>query len=135
MDGITYLEKTSWGNFDKGKDLIAAAENYKRKFGYYPEAILADRIYQTRENRTFCTSHDIQLSSPPLGRRKAEMTEEKVQGQLYCDACERNGIEGGNGNAKRRWGLNFIMSKMDETAKTDAAFSIKAMNVAHRLAR
>jgi hypothetical protein len=134
VDGFTYLEKSSWSSFNEGKELIAAAENYKRKFGYYPEAILADRIYQTRENRAFCTLHDIRLSGPPLGRRKAEMTEEKVQGQLYRDACERNGIEGRNGNAKRRWGLNLIMSKLDETAKTEAALSIIAMNVAHRLA-
>ena len=134
VDGFTYLEKSSWSSFNEGKELIAAAENYKRKFGYYPEAILADRIYQTRENRAFCASHGIRLSGPPLGRRKAEMTEEKVQGQLYRDACERNGIEGRNGNAKRRWGLNLIMSKLDETAKTEAALGIIAMNVAHRLA-
>ena len=62
------------------------------------------------------------------------MTEEKVQGQIYRDACERNAVEGRNGNAKRRWGLNLIMSKLDETAKTEAALSIIVMNVAHRLA-
>ena len=134
VDGFTYLEKSSWSSFNEGKELIAAAENYKRKFGYYPEAILADRIYQTRENRAFCALHDIRLSGPPLGRRKAEMTEEKVQGQIYRDACERNRIEGRNGNAKRRWGLNLIMSKLDETARTEAALGIIAMNVAHRLA-
>ena len=134
VDGFTYLEKTSWNNFNEGKELIAAAENYKRKFGYYPEAILADRIYQTKENRVFCSANGIRLSGPPLGRRKADMTEEKVQGQIYRDACERNAVEGRNGNAKRRWGLNLIMSKLDETAKTEAALSIIVMNVAHRLA-
>ena len=134
VDGFTYLEKTSWSSFNEGKELINATENYKRRFGCYPEAILADRIYQTRENRAYCAEHDIRLSGPPLGRRKSGMTEEKVQGQMYRDACERNAVEGRNGNAKRRWGLDLIMSKLDETAKTEAALSIIAMNVSHRLA-
>lgn len=96
VDGFTYLEKTSWSSFNEGKELINAAENYKRRFGYYPEAILADRIYQTRENRTYCAEHDIRLSGPPLARRKTGMTEEKVLGQMYRDACERNAVEGRN---------------------------------------
>ena len=134
VDGFTYLEKTSWNSFNEGKELIDVAEDYRRKFGCYPEAILADRIYQTRENRAFCKAHDIRLSGPPLGRRKADSTDEKIQGQLYRDACERNAVEGRNGNAKRRWGLDLIMSKLEETAKTEAALSIIAMNVAHCLA-
>ena len=53
---------------------------------------------------------------------------------MYRDACERNAIEGRNGNAKRRWGLDRIMAKLDETAKTEAILNIIAMNVSHRLA-
>ena len=135
VDGYTYLERTSWSNFNEGNDLISTVENYKRKFGYYPAAILADRIYQTRNNRNYCTQHGIRLSGPPLGRRKVGETDSKVQRQIYRDACERNAVEGRNGNAKRRWGLDLIMSKLDETAKTEAALNIIAMNVAHRLTR
>ena len=32
---------------------VSIAENYKRKFGCYPAAILADKIYQTRKNRSY----------------------------------------------------------------------------------
>ena len=94
--------------------------------------VLADRIYQTRKNRSYCAQHGIRLSGPPLGRRKAGETDAKVQRQIYRDACERNAVEGRNGNAKRRWGFDLIMSKLDETAKTEAALNIIAMNVAHR---
>ena len=135
VDGYTYLERTSWNNFNEGNDLISATENYRRKFGCYPTAILADRIYQTRKNRAYCAQHGIRLSGPPLGRRKAGETDAAVQRQIYRDACERNAVEGRNGNAKRRWGLDLIMSKLDETAKAEAALNIIAMNVAHRLAR
>ena len=135
VDGYTYLERTSWSNFNEGNDLISTAESYRRKFGCYPAAILTDRIYQTRKNHAYCAQHGIRLSGPPLGRRKAGETDAKVQRQIYRDACERNAVEGRNGNAKRRWGLDLIMSKLDETAKTEAALNIIAMNVAHRLTR
>ena len=135
VDGYTYLEQTSWSNFNEGCDLQAVAEEYCRKFGCYPEAILADKIYQNRENRRYCAEHDIRLTGPALGRPKKGDTGAKEARQIYKDACARNAVEGRNGNLKRRYGLDLIMSKLDETAKTEAALNILAMNVAHRLHR
>ena len=131
--GYTFLEQTSWNNFNEGGDLQTAVEDYKRKFGCYPSAVLADRIYQTRSNKLFCAQHGIRLSGPPLGRRKASLTEANVNRQIYRDSCERNAIEGRNGNSKRRFGLDRIFSKLDETAKTEAALILLAMNASHRL--
>ena len=54
---------------------------------------------------------------------------------MYKDSCDRNAIEGRNGNSKRRFGLDRIFSKLDETAKTEAALIILAMNACHKLAR
>ena len=133
--GYTFLEQTSWNNFNEGGDLQAAVEDYKRKFGCYPSAVLADRIYQTRSNKLFCAQHDIRLSGPPLGRRKTSLTDSKIKRQIYKDSCERNAIEGRSGNSKRRFGLDRIFSKLDETAKTEAALIILAMNASHRLVR
>ena len=52
---------------------------------------------------------------------------------MYKDSCERNWIEGKNGLAKRRYGLNLIMSKLDENAKTEAAFALLVMNASRKL--
>ena len=54
---------------------------------------------------------------------------------MYRDACERNAIEGRTGVAKRRFGLDRIFSKLDDTAKTEAALFLLAMNASLRLAR
>lgn len=135
VDGYTYLEQTCWSSFNEGADLEAAVEDYFRKFGCYPSAVLADRIYQTRRNKMFCAQLGIRLSGPPLGRRKASETDTKIKRQIYRDACERNAIEGRNGNAKRRFGLDRLFSKLDETAKTEAALIILAMNASLRLVR
>ncbi len=52
---------------------------------------------------------------------------------MYQDSCERNMIEGKNGLAKRRYGLDLVMSKLEENAKTEAAFSILVMNVFRKI--
>ena len=135
VNGYTFLEQTSWRNFNEGGDLQAAVEDYARKFGCYPSAVLADRIYQTRANKLFCSKLGIRLSGLPLGRRKASETDAKIKRQMYKDSCERNAIEGRSGNSKRRFGLDRILSKLDETAKTEAALIILAMNASHRLVR
>lgn len=135
VDGFTYLEQTSWSNFNEGCDLQGVVEEYHRKFGCYPEAVLADKIYQTRDNRRYCSERGIRLSGPALGRPRKGQAGAKEARQMYRDACERNAVEGRNGNLKRRYGLNLIMSRMDETAKTEAALNILAMNAAHRLHR
>lgn len=135
VDGFTFLEQTCWSNYNEGCDLPAVVEGYFRKFGCYPEAVLADRIYQTRANRAFCKEKGIRISGPALGRPKAGETDRKQKRQIYKDACDRNAVEGRNGNAKRRFGLDLIAAKLDETAKTEAALILIAMNAALRLAR
>lgn len=134
VDGYTFLEQTSWTNFNEGCDLQAAVEEYRRRFGIYPEVVLADRIYQTRSNRSYCAELGIRLSGPGLGRKRAG-AEQKEQRQMLRDSGERNAIEGRNGNLKRKFGLDLIFCKLNENAKTEAALNILAMNAAYRLCR
>ena len=134
VQGFTFLEQTCWNNFNESKDLIPTVEAYYRRHGCYPKAVLADRIYQTRENKKYCRKRHIRLSGLPLGRRKSADLEARLKRQCYRDSCDRNAIEGRIGNCKHRFGLDLIMSKLDETSKTEAALNITAMNVAYRLA-
>ena len=135
VDGYTYLERSSWSNFNEGSDLKSVVEAYHKRFGFYPEAVLADRIYQTRENRRYCKELGIRLTGPALGRKKTGETGAKEARQMYRDACERNAVEGRNGNLKRRYGLDRIMSKLEETSETEAILNILAMNAAQKLRR
>jgi len=128
VDGYTYIEQTCWNAYNEGCDLKAVTEDYRRKFGFYPVAILADKIYQTRENRAYCKAGGIRLSGPALGRPKKEKDQIEAQKQMYRDACDRNAVESRNGNLKRKYGLDLIMSKLDETAKTEAGMDILVMN-------
>ena len=131
----TSLERSSWSNFNEGSDLKTVVEAYHRRFGFYPEAVLADRIYQTRENRRYCKELGIRLTGPALGRKKAGETGAKEARQMYRDSCERNAVEGRNGDLKRRYGLDRIMSKLEETSETESILNILAMNAAQKLRR
>ena len=132
VNGFTFLEYQSWNNFHEGTQLIAMVEQYRQRFGVYPKVILADKIYRSRDNLSFCKEKGIRLSGPKLGRPpKEENPLDQVQ--AYKDNCQRNWIEGRNGIAKRRYGLDLIMSTLPETAMTEAVLNILAMNVAHLL--
>ena len=132
VNGYVYLEQTSWENFNESTDLIPCAEDYKRKFGFYPKAILADKIYQTKANKKYCKEHGIRLSGRSLGRKNQEQKEAEAE-QMYRDSCERNWVEGKNGLLKTRYGMSRVMCKLDESAKSDLVFAILAMNAFRKL--
>ena len=132
VNGFTFIGKQSFDNFNEGKKLIECVEEYYDRFGFYPEAVIADQIYRTRENRAYCKGHGIRLTGPPLGRKKKD-SEDSEREQAYADSCDRNTVESRNGIAKRRFGLELIMCWSKENALTEAAHNVMAMNVAHLL--
>jgi len=134
VDGFTFLEKQSFNNFNEGVTLIAAIERYRGRFGAYPEAILADKLYRNRENLRYCKEQGIRLSGPRLGRPKAADIQADRE-QAYQDSCQRNMVEGRIGVSKRRYGLSRIMAYLPETALNEAAMQIFVMNVAHLIRR
>ena len=130
VDGFTFIEKISWENYNEGIDLIEQIERYRNRFGYYPESVHGDKIYQNRANRQFCKTHQIRMSGPPLGRplkEKEEQREKKKQREQ--DERDRIPVEGKFGTAKRRYGLNRILTKRKETSETTIALIILVMNL------
>jgi len=129
IKGFTFIERQSWDNFNEGITLIDSLEKYRKRHGCWPEAVLADTIYRTRDNRRFCKENGIRLSGPRLGRPKKEEIEADKH-QAYQDSCDRNMVESRNGIAKRRYGLDRIFAYGDKTAETEAAMIVFAMNMA-----
>ncbi|GKV68544.1 hypothetical protein NCCP2716_10420 [Sporosarcina sp. NCCP-2716] len=103
---------------------------YKNHFGHYPEAVLADTIYRTRENRKFCKELGIRLSGPRLGRPAKDphvlAEQKKVEKQ---DHGERNAIEGKFGEGKRTYELGLIQTRLQATSETTIALQLVIMNL------
>ncbi|MBL7755370.1 MAG: hypothetical protein JNM44_12915 [Chitinophagaceae bacterium] len=66
MNGMAFLDELSWEAFNEGTQLRNSIEKYKERFGHYPQAILANKIYCNRENRAWLKEIGIQLKAKPL---------------------------------------------------------------------
>ena len=132
VNGYAYIENLEWENYNEGTRLKESIERYKKQFGFYPEAVLADKIYRNRDNLDYCKEKGIRLSGPMLGRprKKAEGQDKKIQKQ---DESERNLIESTFGVGKRRFGLGRIMAKLKCTSETVIALQFLVMNLEHKL--
>jgi len=130
VNGFTAIEKISWDNFNESTGLRASVERYKAKYGCYPEAILADKLYRNRKNLAYCKERGIRLSGPRLGRPPKDEKKNKAHKKLeHQDTCERNAVEGKFGEGKRTYGLERIKTKLKETSETVIGLNILAMNL------
>src|SRR5699024_6624462 len=130
VNGYAFLDVLSWDAYHEGKYLRNSVEQYKKRYGYYPEAVLADTIYRTRENRAYCKKLGIRLSGPKLGRPSKNERVNKTQKQIEKqDASERNAIEGKFGEGKRRYGLGLISACLRQTSETAISLSLLLMNI------
>jgi len=87
------LRIISWEAYNEGTRLITIIEQYKKRLGYYPQEVAADKIYCNRANRARLKELAIRLRAKALERPSAVKTEHVSPG-------ERNPIEGKFGQAK-----------------------------------
>ena len=139
IDGVSFVDRISWNNYNEGLDLIGQIEIYRMRFGCYPESVHADKIYRNRNNRRYCKKYHIRLSGPKLGRppkitqANAEHLKAQKQ-QARQDEIDRNAVEGKFGQGKRRYSLNRIMTKLAGTSETAIMLSFLVMNLKRWLA-
>ncbi|MBS4054436.1 MAG: IS5 family transposase [Thermaerobacter sp.] len=132
VNGFARIEELSWNNFNEGITLQASVERYRERTGHYPEAVIVDQIYRTRENIRYCKERGIRLSGPPLGR-PSEAEKNKDKRLALQDGKLRNAIEGKFGEGKRRYGLGRIMACLRETSEAVIALNTIVMNLEHCL--
>jgi hypothetical protein len=132
VGGYTFIEKLDFESFNEGTLLQEAVEHYFRRFGCYPEAVLADSIFRNRENLAWLKLRGIRISGPKLGR-KPKVVSAEVKQVERADNGERNAIEGSYGVAKRKYGLDLIRTKLENTTKSAIILQFLVMNLDRRL--
>jgi hypothetical protein len=134
VNGMAEVYRLSWDSYNECKDLKGQIERYKQRYGGYPEAVCADKIYRTRENLQYCQEYGIRLSGPKLGRpfidndkNKARIREQrKIERE---DESMRIAVEGKFGEGKRRYTLDCIGTKLKETSETSIMMVFLVMNL------
>ena len=132
VEGFSFVDRRSWDSYNEGGDLIEQIEDFRRRFGCYPESVHVDKIYRNRENRAFCKKHGIRMSGPPLGRKPQNVSAADKK-QAAADEAIRNHVEGKFGQAKRRFSLGRIMTKLASTSAAQISLSFLVMNLERAL--
>lgn len=126
-EGYGRIEKISFEAYNESTGLTEAIERFRERTGYYPERVLADQIYRTRENRNYCKERGIRLSGPKLGRPSINAKVDKKQ--EYQDNTDRIEVERTFSLSKRCYGMNCITTKLEETQLTSIALSVFVTNL------
>lgn len=124
------VEEIHWDAYNEGTTLKALIERYRERTGKYPDRILVDMIFRTRENLAWCKEKGIRLNGLRLCRPPKER-------QKYLDtlkveregAGEHNEIEGCMGVCKRRYGLDLLMIRLKHTSEMDIYAAILTRNL------
>jgi hypothetical protein len=139
VKGYGFVDRTSWDNFNESGDLQDQVEAYKRRFGFYPESVHADKLYRTRDNLRYCKTRGIRLSGPRLGRppavtaKNADRLKAEAK-QARQDEIDRIPIEGKFGQGKRKYGIGRLMTKLAQTSETAISLCFLVMNLERWLA-
>lgn len=67
-EGYTFIDHHSWDAYNESSDLELQIQNYKKRFGYLPAVVLADKIYMNKNNRRYLKEQEIKTYCKPLGR-------------------------------------------------------------------
>ena len=135
VDGYVYLDRLNWNAYNEGGDLISQIENFKERFGYYPEWVSGDKLYGNRTNRDYMKKRDIKYTGVALGRRLKELTRERkeLEKKRKQKSKERSQVEGVFGVCKRKYDLDLVKAKTKETSESWIGMVYLIMNIARFL--
>ena len=121
-EGVACVDHLRWNAFHEGGDLKSQVEAYRVRYGCYPEVVLGDPAYGTRDNRKYLKGNGIRFAGKPLGRPR-KVTEEnkeelkRLKAQRRADYLQRIPIEGKFGQGKNGYNLNYIRAKRADTSE------------------
>jgi len=130
VDGYLRIEDLRWDAFNKSTTFQESVENYCKSYGHYLERVLADTIFQTRENLRYCKEHDIRLNGPKLGKASSDPAVHNQEKYLeWLESSERRDIERRFVINKRCYSLGCITAKLQHTSEVMILISIQTFNL------
>ena len=125
--GHARLEKISFDPYNESTIFQDVIERYHQRTGHYPNRVLVDQIYRTRNNLSYCKEHQIEVSGPKLGRKPAGKTGPTKDEKQDCR--DRNEVERFFSLDKRCNGAGLIKMKLEETALNTIALTVLVTNL------
>jgi IS5 family transposase len=129
FNGYARISTLSWNAYHEAADLKQQVEEYRKLHGYYPAVVIADKIYGTRENRSWLNKLGIRYSGKPLGRPSKQSQTPYQKSRARKENGERNHVEGKFGQAKNGYNLNKIRARRARTSESWIACIFFVMNL------
>jgi IS5 family transposase len=132
VKGFAFLDHLDWNAFNESLDLKDQVESYRDRFECYPEEVIGDTLYGTRENRRYLKERGIVFSGKSLGRPPKLTDEEARDARKKRKVQEgiRSQIEGKFGEGKRKYDLDLVKTKTQRTSESWIAAVFFVMNLA-----
>jgi hypothetical protein len=129
QNGYARINTLSWEAYNEGTDLKKQVEAYKTMNGYYPEVVITDKIYGTRENRQWLKELGIRYSGKPLGRPSAKNQTPYNKRKQKMEQGIRNQVEGKFGQGKNGYNLDEVRARTSRTSESWIAAIFFVMNL------
>jgi IS5 family transposase len=129
QDGYARINTLSWEAYNEGTDLKKQVDAYKKLNGYYPEVVITDKIYGTRENRQWLKGLGIRYSGKPLGRPSSKNQTQYRKRKQKMEQGIRNQVEGKFGQGKNGYNLNNVRARTSKTSESWIAAIFFVMNL------
>lgn len=129
VEGFVRCNHIGWDNYDEGGDLKLQVEQFREVYGCYPELLLGDRKYLTRENRRYLKEHNIRIVGKPLGRPPKQKLSGYRKYKTRKEQNMRNHVEGKFGQGKNGYDLNRIRAKRMDTSESWISAILFVMNL------
>ncbi len=119
---LAHIDHLEWDPYYEGHDLPGQVEDYKKRYGHYPEVVIGDQLYGSRDNRKYLDDRNIRFAGKALGRPKKETAENRQQlradtRRRRAEYRERIPIEGKFGQGKNGYRLNYIRARTQATSE------------------
>jgi len=129
VDGYARIDTLSWNAYNESTDLIKQVEAYKDLKGCYPEVVIVDKIYGTRDNRSYLKNHGIRFCGKQLGRPAKETLTPYQKLKQKIERGIRNQIEGKFGQGKNAYNLSKVRTRTAKTSESWIACIVFIMNL------
>ena len=129
VEGFVRCDHIGWNNYDEGGDLKHQVERFREVYGCYPELLLGDRKYLTRENRRYLKEHNIRIVGKPLGRPPKQELSGYRKYKTRKEQNMRNHVEGKFGQGKNGYNLNQIRARRMDTSESWISAILFVMNL------
>ena len=122
--GYARIERVSFNAYNESQYVQAAVGRYYERTGHYPESLLVDQIYRTRDNRAFCKQYGIRMSGPKLRWTTTKQQSYKEKKQEHQDNTDRDRTRIQFGEAQL-WSGAYNHKTGDNSALGDCVICIR----------